>query len=304
MIRPITTSPPIRKPPNAATTWPAASGPSLPCDRISRVTATLSDRRSSVVSSSSVGKAGEIERPVEEQRHHQHQHGGGDGERQAEIEQQGRQRQDQHRQQHDHAKREADIAAGRVPARRGGQGGERPGECDGVSQAAMPTLRHAATPAAGGGTGDALRRVVAQLVAQRTDRDAEDGRRMRAVAQRMAKRLDDQVALHLLHPPADQRRDAADCRRLRGRTGRRPQFDRLDADLRPVGQQHRAMDGVLQFAHIAAPGMRRRAAAPHRATAGGTAGHSRRHSAARNNRPAPRCRRAARAAAECAATRR
>ena len=56
MISPITTSPPIRKPPNAATTWPAASGPSLPWERISRVTATFSDRRSSVVSSSSVGK--------------------------------------------------------------------------------------------------------------------------------------------------------------------------------------------------------------------------------------------------------
>ena len=55
-ISPITTSPPIRKPPNAATTWPAASGPSLPCDRISRVTATLSDRRRRVVSSKSVGK--------------------------------------------------------------------------------------------------------------------------------------------------------------------------------------------------------------------------------------------------------
>ena len=55
-ISPITTSPPIRKPPNAATTWPAASGPSLPCDRISRVVATFSDSRSRVVSRSSVGK--------------------------------------------------------------------------------------------------------------------------------------------------------------------------------------------------------------------------------------------------------
>ena len=55
-IRPITTSPAIRKPPNAATTWPAASMPSLPCDRISRVVATFSDSRNNVVSSSNVGK--------------------------------------------------------------------------------------------------------------------------------------------------------------------------------------------------------------------------------------------------------
>ncbi len=54
-ITPITTSPPMRKPPNAATTWPAASCPSLPWLRISLVVATLSERRSSVVSSSSVG---------------------------------------------------------------------------------------------------------------------------------------------------------------------------------------------------------------------------------------------------------
>ena len=54
-IRPITTSPPIRKPPNAATTWPAAVAPSLPWLRIRRVVATLSDRRSRVVSSSRVG---------------------------------------------------------------------------------------------------------------------------------------------------------------------------------------------------------------------------------------------------------
>ena len=56
MIRPITTSPPIRKPPNAATTWPAALSPSFPCDRISRVVATFNDSRSRVVNSSSVGK--------------------------------------------------------------------------------------------------------------------------------------------------------------------------------------------------------------------------------------------------------
>ena len=55
-MSPITTSPPIKKPPNAATTFPAAVGPSLPCDRMRRVVATFSDSRSSVVSSRSVGK--------------------------------------------------------------------------------------------------------------------------------------------------------------------------------------------------------------------------------------------------------
>ncbi len=55
-MSPITTSPPIRKPPNAATTRPAALAPSLPCARISRVVATLRDSRNSVVNSSSVGK--------------------------------------------------------------------------------------------------------------------------------------------------------------------------------------------------------------------------------------------------------
>ncbi len=55
-MTPMTTSPPIKNPPNAATTWPAASEPSLPWLRISRVVATFSERRNSVVSSSRVGK--------------------------------------------------------------------------------------------------------------------------------------------------------------------------------------------------------------------------------------------------------
>ena len=55
-ISPTTTSPPIRKLPKAETTCPAACGPSCPWVRITRVVATLSARRSSVVSSSSVGK--------------------------------------------------------------------------------------------------------------------------------------------------------------------------------------------------------------------------------------------------------
>ena len=62
------------------------------------------------------------------------------------------------------------------------------------------------------------------------------------------------------------------------------------------------MDGVLQLAHVAAPGMRRQPQQRRRATAAGTAARSPRRSGARNARRAPRCRRAARAAAGCAAT--
>ena len=113
--------------------------------------ATFSDRRSSVVSSSSVGKAGEVERPVEEQRHHQHQHRRGDRQRQAEVEQHRRQRQDQHRQQRDHAEREADVAARRELPQRGRSGRQRTVGGDGVSHRPC-RVRQAATPAAGGGT--------------------------------------------------------------------------------------------------------------------------------------------------------
>ena len=221
-IRPMTTSPPIRKPPNAATTWPAASGPSLPCDRISRVVATLSDRRSRVVSSSRVGKEVKVERAVQEQRDHQHQHGGGDGERQAEIQQQRRQRQDQHGEQGHHAEREADVAAGREPARAGGEGCQEVRGGDGAGHglplsvmAGLDPAIHArpigspapdpiawmtgSSPAMTRRTsrrrhargrrrhGDALGGIVAQLVAQRADRDAEDRRGVRAVAQGVAR---------------------------------------------------------------------------------------------------------------------
>ena len=137
------TSPPIRKPPNAATTWPAASGPSLPCDRIRRVTATFSDRRSSVVSSSSVREGGKVERPVEEQRDHQDQHRRGDRERQAEVQQQGRQRQYQDGQQRDHAEGEADIAARREPARATGQRRKLRVGWQAVSHGDRPLGRHA-----------------------------------------------------------------------------------------------------------------------------------------------------------------
>ena len=56
MTTPTTKLPPTTNWPKAMMTWPAASTPSWPCIRMSRVEATLSDRRSSVSSSSSDGK--------------------------------------------------------------------------------------------------------------------------------------------------------------------------------------------------------------------------------------------------------
>src|SRR5690606_31737674 len=54
---PTTKLPPTTNCPKAMITWPAASTPSPPCSRMRRVPATLSDRRSSVSSSSSDGNA-------------------------------------------------------------------------------------------------------------------------------------------------------------------------------------------------------------------------------------------------------
>ena len=121
-ISPISTSPPIRKPPNAATTWPAAQGPSLPCERISRVVATFSDSRSSVVSSSRVGKLVKSSGRSRNNATISTSTERGDRERQPEIEHQRGQRQDQHRQQQHHAERQPDVgaraSAGAEPRRR------------------------------------------------------------------------------------------------------------------------------------------------------------------------------------------
>ncbi len=56
-MMPMTKLPPITKLPKASMTWPAAAVPSWPCDRISRVEARLSDSRSMVEISSTVGNA-------------------------------------------------------------------------------------------------------------------------------------------------------------------------------------------------------------------------------------------------------
>ena len=125
-MTPITTSPPIRNPPNACTTWPAAAGPSLPCERISRVVATLSDRRSSVVSSSRVGKLVKSSGRCRNIATIRTRTEAGERDGQAHVQQHGRQRHDQHRQQRHHAQRQPDVGAGEVGAQavlEGGQGG-------------------------------------------------------------------------------------------------------------------------------------------------------------------------------------
>ena len=108
-IVPMTKSPPITKLAKPAMTCPAASTPSLPFDRIRRVVAMLSARRSSVAISSTVGKAEKssgfwihsatirisTDSAMENAR--------------PEVDQHGRQRQEQHRQDEDDADRKADV---------------------------------------------------------------------------------------------------------------------------------------------------------------------------------------------------
>ena len=110
-MMPITKLPAITKLPNAWMTWPAASVPSWPCARIRRVEARLRARRSMVEISSTVGKDGELQRRLDEQRRHQDQHREDDRRRQEQVEQQRRQRQDQHHQDGEHADRQREVAA-------------------------------------------------------------------------------------------------------------------------------------------------------------------------------------------------
>ena len=56
-IRPTAKLPPIRKWPKDSITWPAAPAPVWPSSSTTRVEATLSDSRSSVVSRITAGKA-------------------------------------------------------------------------------------------------------------------------------------------------------------------------------------------------------------------------------------------------------
>src|SRR3954451_15441619 len=112
------------------------------------------------------------------------------------------------------------------------------------------------------GHGGAGRRVLAELVAQRADRDAEDLRGVRAVAEAVVERNEDEVLLDLRDGASDER--TGDGLRGPRRTGRwiggggpeRLAFrgaDGIDVDLGPGREQHRAMHRVLELAHVAAP---------------------------------------------------
>ena len=74
-----------------------------------------------------------VERPVQEQGHHQHQDGRGDRKREAEVQEQRRQRDNQHREQHDDADGQTDVAARRELAEAGRQCREKGVGRDSVS---------------------------------------------------------------------------------------------------------------------------------------------------------------------------
>ena len=91
--------------------------------------------------------------------------------------------------------------------------------------------------------------ILAQLVAQRADRDTEDGGGDGAIARRVAKRLQDQIALDLGHRTADEGPVGAGS--VCGAVALQHQI--VDADLVAHRQQDRPMHAVLELAHIAPP---------------------------------------------------
>ena len=181
-MTPITTLPCMMKRPNDSITWPAAAGPSWPWPRISRVEARLSASRSMVAISSTVGKAlnssgfsmnSAVSRISTEKR---------DRQREQQIEQEAPAAAGSGR-PGSRARRRAssDVALPRAPA----------ASCGSrllCSPPALPSCRAAyARPGrrcrpAGGGTGRPSPPYCAQLVAQRADRDPQDGGRVGPVA--------------------------------------------------------------------------------------------------------------------------
>ena len=113
--------------------------------------------------------------------------------------------------------------------------------------------------------------IFAQLVAQGADRDAQNVGGMGAVAQAMVQRVQDQIALDIRNRAADQAARhgggighcALHRRILRCHGGGHAgadmaaigQADGFRGYFRTLRQQHGAVNGVFQFAHIAAPGV-------------------------------------------------
>src|SRR3984893_4907739 len=106
--------------------------------------------------------------------------------------------------------------------------------------------------------------IFVELVAQGADRDAQDVGRVGAVAEAVLERFEDQVALdvgdgapherarHLLGRVGRVRDRGRDVARIVEASAVRRQ-DRFGPDLRPAREQHGAMDGVFEFAHVAGP---------------------------------------------------
>ena len=182
-ITPITTLPCMMNRPNDSITCPAAAGPSWPWPRISRVEARLSDSRSMVAISSTVGKAlnssgfsmnSAVTRISTES-----------------VTDKARQRS------------RTNAGSGRISTTRIASTPQASSRspcpatsrscgsrllCSPASATVIRAASAAGSPLCGAvlrrGLGRAGRLVLAQLVAQRPDRDPQDGGRVRAVAQR------------------------------------------------------------------------------------------------------------------------
>ncbi len=116
----------------------------------------------------------------------------------------------------------------------------------------------------GAGNGDAFVRILLELVAQCTDGDAEDVGGVRPVAEAMAQRVDDEIALDIGDGPRDKtfaslrsrrRRRAPKCRsRARRSSTGDPSGRRIEeiSISPPSRQKNGAVHRVLEFAHVAA----------------------------------------------------
>ena len=221
-------------------TWPAAAVPSWPWERMSRVEARLSDSRSIVASSSTVGKEEKssgrsmnsatirtsTEKVIESARP-MSSTSGGSGRTSTES-------------STHHAEREPHVGARGTQAQRPAQPVSGMAAAAAIVRPAGPAAARRCPRPAAARRGRAP--VVAQLVAQRADGDAEDGGGVGAVAERVAACRGSGRARHR-PPAADQARHAVgrpaagtSARRRRGR-GRARSRRRRSRRRRPAGRR-------------------------------------------------------------------